>query len=131
MINNEDYIMKSRRDWTRSCRSYKYKSLQPNRVKILINKNASIESAIDFFNCTGRIGFEVSAGRGNWVKFLTETLGEKTSAEYLEAYIAFYVKAISACGVNTYYSCDGNHENGGKICVGSEYPSEIWHFNIW
>lgn len=131
VVNHKDYVEKSRRAWNELGGSYKYKSLRPNCVKIMINDNASIESAIEFFTCKERIGFEVPNCRRNWVQFLTERFGEKVSVQHLEAYVAFYVKAISACGVNTFFSCDGNHENGGKIYVGAEYPSSIWHFNIW
>lgn len=131
VINNEEYIEKSRRDWGEFGESYYYRTLCPHGVKINIDQNASIEATIKFFNCKGRVRQEVSHCAETWAKFVTENFGEKASVDSLEAYVAFYVKSVSACGVNTNYSCDGNHENGGRILVYSHYPSNIWHENIW
>lgn len=131
VINDEDYLEKSRRNWDEFGGSYYYKALRPHSVKICIDKNASIKAAIDFFNCRGRVGHGVAYCTVEWVQYVTEVFGEKMPVECLESYVAFYVKAISACGVDTNCSCDGNHKDGGKIFVYANYPSNIWHENIW
>lgn len=127
------YITKSRRNWDKynPYRSYTYKSIQPKKIEILIDDNATIDATIEFFHSVGRNGSEAGPSIRSWREYSIEVFGNKASVEQLEAYVAFYVKAISSCGVYTCYSCDGNHENGGKVFVDSNYPSSLWHKNVW
>lgn len=112
-------------------RSYTYKALRPFKVELVISKTADVKSAIDFFTSTERISKESCINDHSWYQYAIESLGPKADARELEAYVAYYVKAISACGVYTCRSCDGDHPNGGLIYVDSEYPSCIWHQCIW
>ena len=133
VINNKEYVESRRRNWGVNAlyRSYSYYSLQPRKVEIVLSKDASVDAAIDFFNDSGRTAGESSWMQHSWLEFVIESLGPKADVRYLEAYVAYYVKAISACGVYTCRSCDGNHPQGGSIYVNAEYPSDLWHHNIW
>lgn len=78
-----------------------------------------------------RVGGEAVFRDVAWSDFLKGRLPDKFSAVNLEPFIAFYVKAASACGVSTCYSCDGNHINGRKVICESNYPFRIFHKRIW
>ena len=110
---------------------YDYQVIIPETIEVYINEKATIESAIELFLDMGQNSSQAGPCRYKWLPFTVETLTGKISASYLEAYVAFYVKAVSACGVQTCYSCDGNHKNGGRIYVHSDYPWELWHSCIW
>lgn len=133
VIDKKDYAEKSRWNWLRNYRygDYQYFSIKPGTIELIIDQYANIDSAIDFFHEGGQIGAEAACAPHCWAEFVREELGHKPSISYLESYVSFYVKAISACGVYTCYSCDGNHPRGGKIYVFSEYPSNILHECIW
>ena len=110
---------------------YEYDSLVSQGVEILFDRNADIRQAVALFGDSQRIGCEAGANRLGWSQYTREVLSPKVSVGILEPYVAFYVKAISACGVFTASACDGNHKNGGKIIVESHSPSDIWHRSIW
>lgn len=133
VIDDGRYVTRSRRNWDKNdiSRNYTYKNIQPKRIEIIISDSATIDAAIDFFHSVGRNGSEAGPNIRTWREYSIEVFGNKVSVEQLEAYVAFYVKAVSACGVYTCFSCDGNHEDGGRIYVDSDYPSSIWHENIW
>ena len=100
-------------------------------VEVVVSKDASIHDAINLFNDMPRNGSEAGPCKKSWYQYSTEVLPYKVPVCFLEAYVALYVKAISACGVETCYSCDGNHKHGGKIFVWASYPYTIWHKAIW
>ena len=91
----------------------------------------SISSMIKECFKPDRRGGEAGAHAMEWSAFLSGRMPKKVTAYCLEPFIAYYVKAVSACGVETFFSCDGNHENGGKIICRSNYPSSIFHKLIW
>ena len=63
-----------------------------------------------------------------WSYFKGRTYGKKAAVSWLEPYIARYVKAISACGVMTVGSCDGNHEGTRRMLLQLEnIGSWQWH----
>lgn len=130
VVDEQKYITKRRRSWSMGG-SYEYKTFAPRSVEIIIDENASEDDAIRFFHSTGRIGEEASDRLRSWVEFCIEDMAVKPPVRILEPYVSFYVKAISACGVYTWTSCDGNHKNGGMVYVRSEYPSNILHECIW
>lgn len=130
VVDEKKRITKHRRCWDMGG-SFKYQAFVPHSVEILIDENASVDNAIRFFQSSGRIGGEAGDRIRSWVEFRTEEMGMKPSVRELEPYVSFYVKAISACGVIAWESCDGNHKNGGKVYVHSVYPSNIWHECIW
>lgn len=133
VIDNEDYVKKSRWNWQYNMcfGDYQYFAIKPETIELIIDPYATIESAIGFFHERGKIGVEAACCRRSWTEFVKETLGPKPAVSYLESYVSFYVKAISACGVYTCFSCDGNHPKGGKIYVFADYPSDILHECIW
>lgn len=131
--SKEEYIKKKRRNWDQDTlsRSYEYNAICPHKIQIIIDECATVQSAVEFFNSIGQNGYEAGPSEISWAQFATEEFGPKASVQWLEAYIAFYVKAVSACGVYTYYSSDGNHKNGGRVYVLANYPSSIWHYYLW
>ncbi len=132
VINNKEYIISRRTDWQNApFLLYSYYSLQPLKVEIVISNTALIDSAVDFFMETKQFSEECSGCSRSWAQYTIERLGTKANVRELEPYVAYYVKAISSCGVYTFRSCDGNHPNGGKIYVEVDYPSNILHENIW
>ena len=66
-----------------------------------------------------------------WKLFIHNSYAPKIPLYLLEPFIGRYVKAISACGVETWCSCDGNHfrrRRKGQILVDiSSEPNVIWH----
>ncbi|MBE5924707.1 MAG: hypothetical protein E7271_09620 [Lachnospiraceae bacterium] len=80
---------------------------------------------------TDQIGVEASSYEVEWPMFLDGKMPKPVYVACLEPFIAYYVKAVSACGVDTCYSCDGNHQNGGKVICKSYYPFNIFHKRIW
>lgn len=101
--------------------------IEPYSAEIIINTDASIDKAVEAFNSTKQIGFEICRQNRPWHDFFFRNYGLKVPVQYLEPYVSYYVKAVSACGVATNFSCDGNHKNGGSIIVISDYPYNIWH----
>ncbi len=78
-----------------------------------------------------RLGGEAGPNTMEWREFLNGKPPKKVSASFLEPFIAYYVKAASACGVATCYSCDGNHPGGGRVICRSDYPFCIFHKRVW
>lgn len=78
---------------------------------IEVQDDVDIYKLIDKMLITKQIGFEcVSGGINGWRRFLDRINGEKVPVEYLETYIARYIKGLSSCGLATCRSCDGNHK---------------------
>lgn len=64
----------------------------------------------------------------DWSWFKRIEYGRKAPVSCLEPYIARYIKAISACGVFTVGSCDGNHPKCSKMIIMTEGEGSIpWH----
>lgn len=96
--------------------------------KIIIFDGKNIES---IFYKDSRIGGEAFCDGETWKKFVHNSFAPKISLRWLEPFVGRYVKAISACGVATWCSCDGNHPTEKKlqhilINFVSE-PNELWH----
>ena len=113
-------------------------------AEFFVSKDASVEAAIEFFHQEGRISFSAVWYTWPWATYSHREMQNQIPAKYLESYVAYYVKAISACGVFACFSCDGNHhiissrrrrrrENPdfGEVVVQSDSPSNIWHKYIW
>lgn len=93
--------------------------------KIIIFPNGNVEK---IFYKDNRIGGEAGSNGETWKKFLHNSLAPKVPVGILEPFVARYVKAISACGVTTWLSCDGNHIGKHKILIECEgAPNIIWH----
>lgn len=96
--------------------------------KIVIAPSGNVEK-IFYSNYIG--GSESCLARGiTWEKFIHDSFAPKVPLMLLEPFIGRYVKAISACGVQTHGSCDGNHlgKHGRRILLEiSSTPNIIWH----
>ena len=110
-------------------------SIVPHKIKLSINDDATVEDAINLFNDKQDIGGAGETGWVPWYRFALDYLPPKICVSFLEAYIAYYAKAISACGVYTCFSCDGNHDydklRNDNLYVLSYYPYSLWHRCIW
>lgn len=132
VIEHKKCVKRYRRNWNTEIleNSYVYYAILPKGIEIYISNEAKVENILQLFE-EGRYGGDAGTSSRTWNQFLVEEFGTKAPVKHLDPYVAFYVKAISACGVDTYYSCDGNHIQGGYIFVKATYPSKIWHEYIW
>ena len=74
------------------------------------------------------IAAEVCTIATDWRWFRHREHGEKVPVEWLEPFIARYVKAISSCCVLTAGCCDGNHPGRDKMFLQlSGHGSIPWH----
>ncbi len=80
--------------------------------KIVISSTGKIEHIFDI-QYVG--GMEALCNAENWQKFLHDSYAPKVSISLLEPFVARYIKAISACGVRTCNSCDGNHPGTSRF----------------
>lgn len=133
VVDSGERIKSSRKVWNSNSfeRSKQYDSLSPQTVEICFNSNAQAKQAVSLFEGLEIHGGEAGANTIGWLQYAREMLGDKAKLALLEPYIAYYVKAVSACGVYTASSCDGNHENGRRMIVEADGPSDIWHRSIW
>ena len=80
--------------------------------KIIIFPDANVEK---IFYKDFKIGGEAGSYEISWDEFLNYEFVPKIPVRLLEPFIARYIKAISACGVATWCSCDGNHQTHAKF----------------
>lgn len=97
--------------------------------KIFIYNSKECLRLLDLFlEGSTQIGYEACIINKNWQRYKTDFFAEKVPVRCLEPFIAMYVKALSACGLSTALSCDGNHTNYNKVTVKfSGYLYELWH----
>lgn len=100
----------------------------------LANNKIILEGKIDFqkvenlFCSSARVSYPIDQQEVSWSCFKHRIHGTKVAVKELEAFIARYVKAISACGVLTRGSCDGNHSGSKKLYLQLDGTSSaIWH----
>ena len=101
---------------------------QVDADKILVTHADNAELLFNEFKVKEQIKVCV-CGRGlGWSYFKRRTFGLKAAVSWLEPYIARYVKAISACGVITMGSCDGNHPGRDSMFLQLENAGSVpWH----
>ena len=95
-----------------------------------IKNEIDIDILINKMLITDRIGMVCQFGwLHQWWWFLDRINCEKVPVNILETYIARYVKGLSACGLATAVSCDGNHEGSkNKVWIGFEnYPNDLFY----
>ncbi len=99
--------------------------------ELILGPDARYEDAIALFEHDQKIGMECVFQASRWDQLKLRSCGPKVQVSWLEPYVAYYVKAITACGVETDYSCDGNIAYSSKarreVIVGSRYPFGYWH----
>lgn len=103
-----------------------------NEGRIILSPGGNLE---ELFFVDNKIGVTASYGIcEDWKRFVHDKFSPKISISLLEPFVARYIKAISACGVKTYLSCDGNHPESRpphNIIVECEGPpSHRWHIII-
>lgn len=102
------------------------KVLIPYTAKVELFDTATVDNAINAFCEMDRVSFPICSQRRKLSEFIYRNYGDKVPVKCLEPYIAFMVKSLSACGVITNYSCDGNHKDGDKMIISCDYPYNIW-----
>ena len=80
--------------------------------KIFIRPNANVEKIFFSKNISG---CEAFSNGDSWRKFVRDRFASKVPLRLLEPFVGRYVKAISACGVGTCGSCDGNHPTQSRF----------------
>lgn len=100
-------------------------------AEINISPRATVLNAIDFFKEQRHVSFPITEQSQPWWNLIKHSFASKVDLQVLEPFVARYVKAISACGVATNYSCDGNGPRQNCIDVRSPYPFNIWHRIIY
>lgn len=92
---------------------------------IHINSDAEIKSMQGIFE--GRYMEDMCFPNTTKNKFIISSHGRKVPVSILDPFVARYIKAVSACGVDTKSSCDGNHNGGSFILI---EPNGKW-FSAW
>lgn len=97
-------------------------------AQIRISPDAQPDDAIAFFLEQTYISFPVGFFDKPWKMLIRHEFGSKVDVRNLEPFVARYVKAVSACGVDTSFSCDGNHPAGKRLIqIKAHSPFDIWH----
>ena len=93
--------------------------------KIFIRPGANVEK---IFYSKNIWGCEACSPGESWKRFLHESFAPKVPLKILEPFVGRYIKSISACGVSTCGSCDGNHPNANRILIDfTAEPHRLWH----
>ena len=102
---------------------YSLGHIEENRI--IIENAINVSLFENEFAENTQIGGETGQKDFGWDYFYTHLCGFKAKVRDLEPFIARYVKSISACGVFTEGSCDGNHKNAKsmylQICISGSY----------
>jgi len=99
---------------------------------LTIYANADTKAYENYFAEGIQIGATYDASGWGWRWFRNRIHGKKCPVKMLEHFIARYIKAISACGVCTVCSCDGNHKSMHKAHFLVDDPgSLVWHKSMW
>lgn len=103
-----------------------------NNGSIIINDNSNKLKNIFMPVKKGTVGTE-SNNRSYPLVFLkTRECANKIPLCYLEANIAYYIKALSACGIYTGGCCDGNHPGCNVLYIEFDAPLyEEFHEALW
>lgn len=85
---------------------------------------------------TGQKSFQLCMSydsfRGSIDYFCSRVYGLKVPVMKMDPFVARYIKAISACGLITETSCDGNDHAGRKFYIGlAGKPNTFWHQVLW
>lgn len=100
--------------------------------KIILNRQVNVDILETMFNCEQRVGFESDINHRNWQWFRRREHGYKIPTMCLEPFVAMYVKAVSSCGIETWFSCDGNNHRNHAIELGmNDTPNIFWHKLLW
>lgn len=93
----------------------------------IIISNESSEKLKALFDENEGIMREMCFSSMRWTHFAKRKHGYKVPVRELEAFVARYVKALSAIGIFTSTSCDGNHPGKKEMYVAVKKSSEVWY----
>jgi len=80
----------------------------------------------------GTVGTGSNGGDRPWMYLKTHDHAYKVPVSWLEPNIAYYIKALSACGIHTQGCCDGNHPGINRLLIEFEGPAYIdLHACLW
>jgi len=80
----------------------------------------------------GSVGVGSCIVTHSWNKMKTRFCANKIPVRWLEANIAYYIKALSACGIYTGGCCDGNHPGRKELYIEFDGPAyKELHKCIW
>lgn len=102
--------------------------------RIHIEQNAKSERLLDMFAVTPRgiVGVGSNNRCHGWYKVWRHEHADKIPVAWLEANIARYIKALSACGIFTGGCCDGNHPGFKRMKIEFDGPIyEMFHECLW
>lgn len=103
-----------------------------DKGKIQIEKFIEVEKLRSLFECNYVISHVAERNDRSWRWFKRRKHGYKVPTMLLEPFVAMYVKAVSACGIETWFSCDGNNHGYFSIVIGfNGNPNRIWHKILW
>lgn len=100
--------------------------------KVIIHQQVTADVLECLFKHKHRVQFESESNYRDWQWFRRREHGYKIPTMDLDPFIAMYVKAISACGIETWFSCDGNNHRDYAIEIGMNgLPNIFWHKVLW
>lgn len=80
----------------------------------------------------GSVGGESFNQTHLWIYLKIRDHAEKIPVYLLEPNIAYYIKALSACGIYTGGCCDGNHPGVNRLIIEFDYPAyKDLHACLW
>ena len=80
----------------------------------------------------GTVGVESCIRTHPWIYLKIRDHANKIPVSLLEPNIAYYIKALSACGIYTGGCCDGNHPGVNRLLIEFDGPAyENLHACLW
>lgn len=92
--------------------------------QIVINGTADFKALTSLFSSRkqGSVGVGANNRDHSWRRLRNRNHADKIPVSWLEPYIAYYIKALSACGIYTGGCCDGNHPKVTKMYIEFDGP---------
>lgn len=98
-------------------------------MDVKITNPENIVNLYELFSKIEHISYETPNEDTKWRYFKNRIHGKKVPAMELEPFVAKYVKALNACGLETTLSCDSNHKQE-NLNISIEFngkPFTLWH----
>ena len=106
IVDNEEYIIKSRRNWDKYAltRSYNYKSVKPSSIEIVIYENVSVDHAVELVTLFG-VGTGDAIVRKYAcqlpVRIFLDVLRVVRDLRLVACFLFFRIRTDAAVGCNT------------------------------
>ena len=114
--------------------SYKIGHFDPAGTIVMEEDSSASKALLSLFAPVekGTIGVGTSVSARSWSNHVRRRFhSPKIPVSWLEPNIAAYIKALSACGIYTGGSCDGNHQDTAVLSIDIEYPYQYIHKAMW